>query len=180
MGKNMKYIGSKVNSPSFKVSRKGKDVNVSVDYFFETPTGILLEGLLKKAYGSESLSQNLDQVYKGDDPDRNIDNNNNLTDFEKTKLMVALHKFDVYTAQADLSRATYRRNRDLERSSYRSDEHSNRGYKYAQLPNRETDEFYFESTPLNTLDLERKKKSSKAKSKRKPVKKVVKKCKCKK
>lgn len=176
----MNYIGSKVNSPSYKVWRKGKDVDVSIDYFFKTPTGILIKDLLKKSYGS-NLDTGLSSIYKYDDMEGTV-NSLDLTSHEKRKLIEALHKYDVYLAQLALQYSKQRRKSDLEHSEYQVDEYSNRGYKYTQLP--EEGFRYGSSTPLDTLELERKKKSSKAKPKRKPVKKpvkkVVKKCKCKK
>ena len=182
MGKNMNYIGSRRNSRSFNAEYKGEMADVSVIYFLKSPTGILMKGLLAK--GLNTTPDNaLDEyaIYQPSPDDFRreefVYNLPNLTDHEKFRLLKALRKYNVYKYRTLLDAAKNQRSRDIEKSNYTVDEYNRRGYKY-NMP-EENDEFQ-SGSPLDTLNLERKKKSSKAKPKRKPVKKVVKKCRCKK
>jgi hypothetical protein len=186
MGKNMNYIGPRYNSPSYNVERKGKDPGIALEYFLKSPTGILLQGLFAKAYNTtpEKAIRRADLMGDHDEMDmaNEIDKFKNLTSLEKRKLEEAIHRFNIYKYRGLLKSAQYQRGRDKERSEYTVDEYSHKGFKYAMPLEEEENGLHFGTPPLDTLDLERKKKSAKAKAKRKSskkvTKKVVKKCKC--
>lgn len=165
----MNYIGPRRNSRSYDAERKSKDPESSVNYFLKTPTGILLQGLLAKGFAMHpNKDREILDVYNANIDDFRLYNKleslDNLTDSEKFKLIEALHKYNVYKYRILLGIAKHQRDRDIEKSEYTVDDYyqMHKGHKYPS------------TIDLKLLELERKKKSVKSKSKRKPVKR----CRC--
>jgi hypothetical protein len=170
MGKNMNYIGSKRNEPSWNVEHKGKrtEPDIALCYFLKTPNGKLLINLLQKLYNAQEPHGVLGEIDEKDEDtvEHDINSSRRLTPQEKNQLRRVYHKYLIYAYQILTENAKHSRFHDVEyidRPSYSHPVETDRGYFFESL------------VPVDTLDLPRKKKSASAKSKRKPAKKPSKK-----
>lgn len=171
------------------IGRKRVEIHKALDNFLtKTPSGMLFINLMSKVYKIKNINL-LKEILLYERSDgkilQDVMDSKNLDATEKFKLETMLTKFNIYKSKLNELNTIFDRKKELDTKTKR---------KYI-LPTSEVEDFedifkdgyfnYSDLTPVDTLNLPRKKIPSKIKPKRKPVKRTIKQvikkksCKCK-